>query len=425
MPTNGQDNLELVVLPPNALGIRTSRENNNNLVFDVWDNFLNSMFYNATMGYATFPRSLRRLIELIFLLKAVLSLVVLIYVHMSFSRMPAHCLDHIKDVWPRDGILRVEIIRRFQHSHAEQIDTINELFTVEKSYEREYKLKRMDTNEEKTTIFNSFTKTNSPENRGVVDIEPSTEELVDNKFQETNTPKPNLSFTNYIDFEGEKIKMFSRTTKTNRHTTSKSNFSTVEDSEQFYSTKYQNSSIRGVLGINSLLHSTSTKLPLINDHEEIFYENYIVEYSLEGGYLNLPPSARNRLHIPVMLVGLKCMRNKYFGDSVDQFFFEHFLGYKDLLFSSVTSLSENKGFMRNANTGEYTKFWNISIPRKSCISSFFIMVMFTVSISIILRNSHNQLFNLIVNLMHQISVQGSISVSVAPFLTFILALIGE
>jgi len=77
---------------------------------------------------------------------------------MTFSRTPASCLDHIKDVWPRDGILRVEIIR---HSYAEQTGTMNEL--LEKSYEREYKLKRMDMSEENTTLFNRFTKTNSTE----------------------------------------------------------------------------------------------------------------------------------------------------------------------------------------------------------------------------------------------------------------------
>jgi len=46
-------------------------------------------------------------------------------------------------------------------------------------------------------------------NKGEVDIEPSTEELVENKFQETpqNSPKPSLfnylSFTNYFNFEGK------------------------------------------------------------------------------------------------------------------------------------------------------------------------------------------------------------------------------
>lgn len=79
---------------------------------------------------------------------------------MNFSRMPANCLDHVRDVWPRDGILRVEIIRNYQRSYAEQTGMINELFTVEKSYEREYKLKRLDSSDETVSLLHRFTKTN-------------------------------------------------------------------------------------------------------------------------------------------------------------------------------------------------------------------------------------------------------------------------
>jgi len=74
-----------------------------------------------------------------------------------------NCLDFIKDTWPKDGILRVEIIRSSQSSHTEQTDAFNELFTLENSYKREYKLKRMDKSEESEALFNRFTKTNSPE----------------------------------------------------------------------------------------------------------------------------------------------------------------------------------------------------------------------------------------------------------------------
>lgn len=72
---------------------------------------------------------------------------------MNFSRMPANCLDHVKDVWPRDGILRVEIIRDYQRTFAEQTGTLDDLFTVEKSYEREYKLKQLGSSSEKALMF--------------------------------------------------------------------------------------------------------------------------------------------------------------------------------------------------------------------------------------------------------------------------------
>lgn len=81
----------------------------------------------------------------------------------------------------------------------------------------------------------------------------------------------------------------------------------------------------------------------------IDYESYIVEYSLEYGFLRLSPNARTRLGIPVMLVALEPSRHKCFGDSIGQFFLEYFLGYDDILMSSVKSLAENeqnKGYLR-------------------------------------------------------------------------------
>lgn len=83
---------------------------------------------------------------------------------MNFSRMPANCLDHVKDVWPRDGILRVEIIRSYQRAYGEQTGTLSDLFTVENSYEREYKLKQIEESDEIITlILSPFAKFNNPE----------------------------------------------------------------------------------------------------------------------------------------------------------------------------------------------------------------------------------------------------------------------
>lgn len=38
-------------------------------------------------------------------------LFILAYIHIAFSRSPINCLEHVRDKWPRDGILRVEIQR--------------------------------------------------------------------------------------------------------------------------------------------------------------------------------------------------------------------------------------------------------------------------------------------------------------------------
>lgn len=83
--------------------------------------------------------------------------------------------------------------------------------------------------------------------------------------------------------------------------------------------------------------------------DTVRHDSYIVEYSLEYGFLRLSPNARKRLNIPVMLVPLEPSRHKCFGDSMGQFFLEYFLGYDDILMSSVKSLAENeqnKGYLR-------------------------------------------------------------------------------
>lgn len=43
--------------------------------------------------------------------QALTTLFLLVYIHLAFTRAPITCLDHVRDEWPREGILRVEVIR--------------------------------------------------------------------------------------------------------------------------------------------------------------------------------------------------------------------------------------------------------------------------------------------------------------------------
>lgn len=43
--------------------------------------------------------------------QALFMLFILAYIHIAFSRSPINCLEHVREKWPRDGILRVEIQR--------------------------------------------------------------------------------------------------------------------------------------------------------------------------------------------------------------------------------------------------------------------------------------------------------------------------
>lgn len=61
------------------------------------------------------------------------ALFILAYIHTAFARSPINCLDHIQADWPRDGILRVEILRNGDES-----------YNIEKSYKKEQQMRERE-----------------------------------------------------------------------------------------------------------------------------------------------------------------------------------------------------------------------------------------------------------------------------------------
>lgn len=113
---------------------RIRNNNNQNPLFNVRDRLFHTLFYKAALTYAkTFPKPIRRLIEFVILIKALAAFFVLVYIHIAFSRTPTTCLQHVKDTWPRNGILRVEIVRNAGKD-----------YNIEQSYAKEEKLKRRE-----------------------------------------------------------------------------------------------------------------------------------------------------------------------------------------------------------------------------------------------------------------------------------------
>jgi len=63
----------------------------------------------------------------------------------------------------------------------------------------------------------------------------------------------------------------------------------------------------------------------------------------------LSSKARHGLGIPVMLVTLEPTQNKCFGHSLNRYFLENYIGYDELLYSSIKGVAKfegNKGFLR-------------------------------------------------------------------------------
>ncbi|XP_029355329.1 membralin isoform X2 [Echeneis naucrates] len=345
--------------------IRNPNMNQNPLI-NVRDRLFHALFFKMAVTYARlFPPSFRRVFEFFVLLKALFVLFILAYIHIAFSRSPINCLEVVRERWPRDGILRVEIQR----------------------------------NSSRAPVFLQY-----------YDSAGLQEEL---EAEEGGGVGVGLSLAALQEEEEEEEEM------------------TLE--------MFDNSSVKFELDMEPRLKPSLVGgggRGGVNDSQDVSFaqttkvwpqEEYIVEYSLEYGFLRLSQSTRQRLNIPVMVVTLDPMKDECFGDGFSRFLLDEFLGYDDILMSSVKALAENeenKGFLRNVVSGEHYRFVSMWMARTSYLAAFVIMVIFTLSVSMLLRYSHHQIFVFIVDLLQMLEMNMTIAFPAAPLLTVILALVG-
>ncbi|XP_038211032.1 membralin [Zerene cesonia] len=395
--------------------VNRNRNNNQNPLFNVRERLFHALFFKFAIAYArTFPRPLRRFFEFLVLLKALVAFFVLAYIHIAFSRTPTTCLNHIKDSWPRDGILRVEILRNPSQD-----------YTIEQSYAKERKLKK-DKDE-----INSMLSMLATER--FINIESSTnDDIEDDEYMQDGTDYGNITRLHDDSEEmlmNQVIETGHINTKMERDRNEEIDLNaTIIPGEEIEPT----SSIwEGIMGLvedidrDSKIVDESLDEAASNDSSKD--DDYILEYSLEYGFLRLSPNARLLLKIPVKIVTLDPQKDECFGDAFSRFVLDEFLGYDDLLMASIKSLAEqedNKGYLRNVITGEHYRFVSMLTARSSYIAAFFIMLVFTVSISMLLRYAHHQIFVFIVDLLQMLEFNVTVSFPAAPLLTVILALVG-
>ncbi|XP_034438163.1 membralin isoform X2 [Hippoglossus hippoglossus] len=356
VPVNNNNNMG-----PNR--IRNPNVNQNPLI-NVRDRLFHALFFKMAVTYARlFPPSFRRVFEFFVLLKALFVLFILAYIHIAFSRSPINCLEAVRERWPRDGILRVEIQR----------------------------------NSSRAPVFLQFY-----DSSGLQEVIEAEEE------------------------EGVGLSLAALQEED-------------DEEEEMTLDMFDNSSVQFELDIEPRLKPSVVgggRGGGVNDSQDVSFsqntkvwpqEEYIVEYSLEYGFLRLSQSTRQRLNIPVMVVTLDPMKDECFGDGFSRFLLDEFLGYDDILMSSVKALAENeenKGFLRNVVSGEHYRFVSMWMARTSYLAAFVIMVIFTLSVSMLLRYSHHQIFVFIVDLLQMLEMNMTIAFPAAPLLTVILALVG-
>uniref|UniRef100_A0A8D3AU67 Transmembrane protein 259 n=1 Tax=Scophthalmus maximus TaxID=52904 RepID=A0A8D3AU67_SCOMX len=345
--------------------IRNPNVNQNPLI-NVRDRLFHALFFKMAVTYARlFPPSFRRVFEFFVLLKALFVLFILAYIHIAFSRSPINCLETVRERWPRDGILRVEIQRNSSRA------------PVFLQYYDSTGLQEELEGEEGGGVGLSLAALQEEEE------EEMTLEMFDNssvQFELDMEPRLKPSLVGAGGGAG------------------------------------------GGAGVNDSQDVSFSQTTKVWPQEE-----YIVEYSLEYGFLRLSQSTRQRLNIPVMVVTLDPMKDECFGDGFSRFLLDEFLGYDDILMSSVKALAENeenKGFLRNVVSGEHYRFVSMWMARTSYLAAFVIMVIFTLSVSMLLRYSHHQIFVFIVDLLQMLEMNMTIAFPAAPLLTVILALVG-
>ncbi|TRY74592.1 hypothetical protein TCAL_08569 [Tigriopus californicus] len=404
-------------------------------LLNVRDRLFHTLFYRLTLAYARMcPKPIRRIIETMILVKAILCFLMLIYIHVTFSRIPVHCLEGVKDTWPRDGILRVEILRNAPPG-----------YDLEQSYEKERRLQMRSQHQqdELAMILAAFS------SHGIV------EDFFGERESESGTGSGDTQSAGLSDeklgFDENRFERANPLLSHLQHPPDKksllTNNTTTQDYSHTFGQDLHMDSSSGIpqsgsdptddsrfeeSGDEVLLDGSSDTSDVENDQYSLKStvwadEDYIVEYSLEYGFLRLSPSTRQKLNITVELVVLDPATNSCFGDMFSQVILQGFLGYDDILMSSIKSLAENennKGYLRNVVSGGHYHFVSRWASAFSYFVSTIVMIIFTVSITMLLRYSQHQIFMFIVELLHMLEFHTNISFPLAPLLTVILALVG-
>lgn len=350
--TDTGNNPEVVVSPPvNNNNANRNRPNQSPLI-NVRDRLFHALFFKTALAYAQLiPKPLRRAFELFILLKAMAAFFVLMHIHVTFMKTPATCLDGIKNDWPRDGVLRVEIL--LHPSQGREVLT--------KAYEARdtaigpQKSEILIPEKDKGGFMKSY------------DVDPSAIRDLRQGEQAVCYSKPNLDGKNSEN--------------------KKSHLQYSFRNETFF-----------IARVPKMIEKKIPSKEEQAEAEKISYdeEQYIVEYSLEYGHLRLSAATRQKLKIPVRVVTLDPQTEKCFGDSFTRYLLREFLGYDDVLMASIRAIAEqedNKGYLRNVVTGEHYRFVSMwwaawcSYPVAFCA-----MVLFTLAISMLLRYSHHQIF---------------------------------
>ncbi|KAL6737658.1 hypothetical protein Aduo_011284 [Ancylostoma duodenale] len=375
----------------NRNGDARAQAQNNTQFGVVRDRLFHAMLVKVALSYSSHVSIFwRRVIEFISLFIALSLLSTLLFVHLMFTRSSTTCLDHIKDSWPRDGVVRLEVVHNLRMLEYKE-NWIN-------WYKNEWSQMTCSFNPVDVLLYGPQAMPAELRARKPRHAE---------KLQAQNKVR---SFCIYavLPYATSLICLLQEE---------------YEESEEYSGTVFEQEADAETAFSE---HFRQRFKP-----EDAFRYEYRVEYSLLYGILRLPVSFRHKHNITTLWARVDA-DSECFGDAFSRRVMRAVVGFEDVVMASLRALAQNSseddssglGYLHDLSTNEHFHFVSFMMSKSSYITAAIVMLIFTFAISMLLRFSHHQIFLFIVDLLHMFELNQPLVFPAAPLLTVILALVG-
>nr|CDJ90471.1 Membralin domain containing protein [Haemonchus contortus] len=387
----------------NRNGEARAQAQNNTQFGVVRDRLFHAMLVKVALSYSSHVSIFwRRVIEFISLLIALCLLFTLLFVHLMFTRSSATCLDHIRDTWPRDGVVRLEVVHNLR------------TLEYKENWINWYKTER---SQMKCTFNPADVLRYGPQAMPAEVREGRGKNLQKLKHEpaerESHTGSSLLSYFLRVPTElllnNDDTLDYADSTEDVDGEYGESLYEVEADAETAFSEHFRR-------------HFKP---------EDAFRYEYRVEYSLLYGILRLPVSFRHKHNITTLWARVDA-DSECFGDTFSRRVMRAVVGFEDVVMASLRALAQNSseddaaglGYLHDLSTNEHFHFVSFMMSKTSYITAAIVMLIFTFAISMLLRFSHHQIFLFIVDLLHMFELNQPLVFPAAPLLTVILALVG-
>lgn len=203
------------------------------------------------------------------------------YVHMVFSRSPATCLDGVKSTWPRDGVLRVEILRSRDQLRPHKLDkdesALKDVIQTEENVDSE--LFNNSTLFDPQAVFKEPQRKTMEKSIGVASVT-----QLEDPYESADYSLNRTATGHLYDKRG-------------------STGNSVDEHDDLMEAKLPPDERAQQSFISSLVDDVVSVYSSTAGYEDDLNE-YAIEYSLEYGFLRLTAATRQKLGIPVMVIHL-------------------------------------------------------------------------------------------------------------------------